>query len=666
MKLNELALIGVAATTIVNCAPAKNKYVSYELYPVRSGSLTEMEYTPAATQFTVWSPTADEVRLMLFDSGSGGHAYKIISMKPSEEGTWTAKVEKDLKGKFYTFHVKINEKWLGDTPGINAKAVGVNGKRAAIVDLKSTDPEGWAADRRPVLASPADVILYEMHHRDFSIDPSSGIEHKGKFLALTEKGTVNPDGLATGIDHLKELGVTHVHLLPSYDYASVDETKLYENKYNWGYDPQNYNVPDGSYSTDPYTPEVRIREFKQMVQALHKEGIRVVLDVVYNHTFNIAGSNFERTVPGYFYRQRADGAYADGSGCGNETASNRPMMRKYMIESVLYWINEYHVDGFRFDLMGIHDLETMNEIRKAATAVDPTIFIYGEGWAASDPQMPQDSLAMKAHIYKMPGISAFSDEMRDALRGPFNDNHKGAFLAGLPGGEESIRFGIAGAIRHPQVNYDSVNYSKAPWAEQPTQMISYVSCHDDMCLVDRLKSCIPEITPEELARLDKLAQTAVFTSQGVPFIYAGEEVARDKKGVHNSFESPDSINAIDWKRKTEQANIFAYYKGLIQLRKNHPAFRMAHADSVRKHLEFLPVEGSNLVAYRLKDRANGDTWKDIIVVLNARKQPAKQVVPEGKYTVVCKDGGINERGIDTLYGTEILVPPQSAMILYKE
>lgn len=666
MKLNELALIGIAATTMANCAPAKNGYASYELYPVRSGGLTEMEYTPAATQFTVWSPAADEVRLMLFESGSGGHAYRIISMKPSEEGTWTAKVEKDLKGKFYTFHVKINEKWLGDTPGINAKAAGVNGKRAAIVDLKSTDPEGWAADKRPALASPADVILYEMHHRDFSIAPSSGIEHKGKFLALTEEGTVNPDKLATGIDHLKELGVTHVHLLPSYDYASVDETKLYENKYNWGYDPQNYNVPDGSYSTDPYTPEVRIREFKQMVQALHKAGIRVVLDVVYNHTFNIAGSNFERTAPGYFYRQRPDGTYADGSGCGNETASNRPMMRKYMIESVLYWIHEYHVDGFRFDLMGIHDLETMNEIRKATAAVDPTIFIYGEGWAASAPQMPQDSLAIKAHIYEMPGIAAFSDEMRDALRGPFNDNRQGAFLAGLPGGEESLKFGIVGAIRHPQVNYDSVNYSKVPWAEQPTQMISYVSCHDDMCLVDRLKSCIPDITPEELARLDKLAQTAVFTSQGVPFIYAGEEVMRDKKGVDNSFESPDSINAIDWKRKTEQAGVFAYYKGLVQLRKNHPAFRMAHADSVRKHLEFLPAEGSNLVAYRLKDRANGDAWKDIIVVLNARKQPAKQAVPEGKYTVVCKDGVINERGMGTMYGTGILVPAQSAMVVYKE
>ncbi len=572
MKLNELAIIGVAATTVVSCTPAKTEYASYELYPVRSGSLTEMEYTPAATQFTLWAPTADEVRLMLFEAGDGGHAYETISMESSEEGTWKTKVEKDLIGKFYTFNVKINDKWLGDTPGINAKAVGVNGKRAAIIDMKSTDPEGWADDKRPALASPADVILYEMHHRDMSIDPSSGIEHKGKFLALTEQGTVSPDKLATGIDHLKELGVTHVHLLPSYDYASVDETRLDENKYNWGYDPQNYNVPDGSYSTDPYKPDVRIREFKQMVQALHKAGIRVVLDVVYNHTFNTSDSNFERTVPGYFYRQRPDGTYADGSACGNETASNRPMMRKYI---------------------------------------------------------------------------------------------QGAFLAGLPGGEESIKFGIVGAIRHPQVNNDSVNYSKAPWAEQPTQMISYVSCHDDMCLVDRLKASIPGITPVELAKLDKLAQTAVFTSQGVPFIYAGEEVMRDKKGVHNSFESPDSINAIDWRRKAEHADVFAYYKGLIQLRKKHPAFRMGDADLVRKHLEFLPVDGSNVVVYRLKENANGDAWGDIILVLNARKEPAKLTVPEGKYTVVCKDGFINEQGLGTLYGPEVVVPAQSALIMYK-
>ncbi len=557
MKLNELALIGVAAATIVSCSPAKKEYASYELYPVRSGDLTEMEYTPEVTNFTLWAPTADEVRLMLFDTGDSGHAYETVSMVADKEGTWTAKVEKDLIGKFYTFNVKIKDKWMGDTPGINAKAVGVNGKRAAIIDMNATDPEGWAADKRPALASPADAIIYEMHHRDFSIDPSSGIQHKGKFLALTEEGTLSPEQLATGIDHLKELGVTHVHLLPSYDYASVDETRLDENKYNWGYDPQNYNVPDGSYSTDPYDPSVRIKEFKQMVQALHKAGIRVVLDVVYNHTFNTAESNFERTVPGYFYRQMPDGSFADASACGNETASNRPMMRKYMIESVLHWINEYHLDGFRFDLMGIHDIATMNEIRKAATAVDPSIIIYGEGWAAKAPQMPEDSLAMKANTYRMPGIAAFSDEMRDGLRGPFNDNHQGAFLAGVPGGEESIKFGIVGAIKHPQVDNDLVNYSKASWAEQPTQMVSYVSCHDDMCLVDRLNASVPGITPQELIKLDKLAQTAVFTSQGIPFIYAGEEVMRDKKGVHNSYQSPDSINAIDWKRKKQNMQMFS-------------------------------------------------------------------------------------------------------------
>lgn len=665
VKLNDLVIIGVAAATVVSCAPAKNEYTSFELYPVRSGSLTEMEYAPEATQFTLWAPTADEVRLMLYEAGEGGHAYETVSMERAEEGTWKTKVEKDLKGKFYTFNVKIDGKWQGDTPGINAKAVGVNGKRAAIIDLRETDPEGWAEDKRPPLASPADIIIYEVHHRDFSVHPSSGIEHKGKFLAMTETGTKNPGGMATGIDHLKELGVTHVHILPSYDYASVDETRLDENKYNWGYDPLNYNVPEGSYSTDPYRPEVRIREFKQMVQALHKAGIRVVLDVVYNHTFNTAESNFERTVPGYFYRQRPDGTLADASACGNETASNRPMMRKYMIESVLYWINEYHIDGFRFDLMGIHDIETMNEIRKAASAIDPTIFIYGEGWAASAPQMPEDSLAMKANTYKMPGIAAFSDEMRDALRGPFNNNEQGAFLAGLPGGEESIKFGIAGAVKHPQINNDSVNYSKAPWAGQPMQMISYVSCHDDMCLVDRLKASVPGITPEELVRLDKLAQTAVFTSQGVPFIYAGEEVLRDKKGVHNSYQSPDSINAIDWDRKTLNADAFAYYKGLIQLRRNHPAFRLGDAELVRKHLEFLPVEGTNLVAYRLKDHAGGDAWKDIIVVLNARREVASLSVPEGKYTVVCQNGLVNEKGLATIYGPSLTVAPQSAMIIYQ-
>ena len=665
MELNDLAILGVAVATATGCAPAKNEYASYELYPVRSGSLAEMEYAPEDTRFSLWAPTADEVRLMLYNEGEGGHAYRTVSMEAGEEGVWHTTVAEDLLGKFYTFNVKTGDRWLGDTPGIFAKAVGVNGHRAAIIDLRSTDPEGWADDRRPPLRSAADVVIYEMHHRDFSISPASGIEHKGKFLALTEAGTRSPEGLATGIDHLRELGVTHVHLLPSYDYASIDETRLDENRYNWGYDPLNYNVPDGSYATDPYRPDVRIREFKQMVQALHQAGIRVILDVVYNHTFSIDGSNFERTAPGYFYRQRPDGTYADASACGNETASDRPMMRKYIVESVLHWAREYHIDGFRFDLMGIHDIRTMNEVRAALTALDPSIIVYGEGWAAQAPQLPQDSLAMKANTYRMPGIAAFSDEMRDALRGPFNDNKQGAFLAGLPDGEESIKFGIVGAVQHPQVCNDSVNYSQAPWAGEPTQMISYVSCHDDMCLVDRLRASIPGIKDDELARLDKLAQTAVFTSQGIPFIYAGEEVMRDKKGVHNSYQSPDSINAIDWSRKALHADVFAYYKGLIQLRKNHPAFRLDSAELVRRHLEFLPVEGKNLVAWRLKEHAGGDRWEDIVVVLNSRREPARVAVPQGNYTIVCKDGAINEGGLAKVSGAELTVPAQSALIAWK-
>ncbi|MBQ8673104.1 MAG: type I pullulanase [Bacteroides sp.] len=665
MKLNDLAIIGVTAATIASCAPAKGDYASYELYPVRSGSLTEMVYTPEATTFTLWAPSADEVKVLIYDNGDGGVVCETVDMTAAKEGTWTASVQKDLMGKFYTFNVRIGEKWQGETPGINALAVGVNGMRAAIIDMDATDPEGWDEDVRPALNDPSEVILYEVHHRDFSIHPTSGIVNKGKFLAMTEQGTKNPAGAATGIDHLKELGVTHVHLLPSYDYASVDESKLEENKYNWGYDPVNYNVPDGSYSTDPYDPSVRIREFKQMVHALHKAGIRVVLDVVYNHTFNTESSNFERTVPGYFYRQRPDGSYADASACGNETASDRPMMRKYMVESVKHWIREYHLDGFRFDLMGIHDIETMNAIRQAATEIDPTIFIYGEGWAASAPQLSNEELAMKVNTHAMPGVAAFCDEMRDGLRGPFNDNKQGAFLAGVPGFEESVKFGIAGAVQHPQVLIDSVNYTQAFWAAQPTQMISYVSCHDDMCLVDRFQASVPGADAAEMARLDMLAQTAVFTSQGVPFIYAGEEVMRDKKGVHNSYQSPDSINAIDWNRKSLNATVFDYYKGLIQLRKDHPAFHLGDADLVRKHLEFLPVAGSNVVAYRLKDYAGNDLWKSIVVVLNARKEAVLVGVPPAAYVVVAENGIINQRGLRSLHGDDVSVPAQSALIMFE-
>lgn len=665
MNVKNFILASIVSTTL-SCQSIKKEYTSFDSYPVREGDLTEMEYSPAETKFYLWSPVADEVKVLLYESGHEGSAYCTYPMTMSGDGTWKTSIKEDLQGKFYTFNVKIDGKWLGDTPGIMAKAVGVNGQRAAILDLATTDPVGWEQDVRPTLDNYADIIVYEMHHRDFSLDSVSGITNKGKFLALTEQGTKNSTGDKTGIDHLKELGVNHVHILPSYDYASVDESKLDKAQYNWGYDPVNYNVPDGSYSTDPYNPAIRIKEFKQMVQSLHKAGIRVVLDVVYNHTFNTENSNFELTVPGYFYRFTKDGKFANGSGCGNETASDRAMMRKYMIESVLHWVNEYHIDGFRFDLMGIHDIETMNEIRAALDKIDPSIFIYGEGWAASAPQMKEEDLAMKANAYKMPRIAVFSDEMRDGLRGTWSNDKEGAFLVGNPGHEMSIKYGLVGCIPHPQVNNDSVNYSKQAWAGQPTQMISYVSCHDDMCLADRLKATLPaDASVAERVALHKLAETFVFTSQGVPFIFAGDEVMRDKKGVHNSYNSPDDINTIDWKQKTTYREVFDYVKELIALRKAHPAFRMGDADMVRKHMEFLPVEGSNMIAFILKGNANGDPWKNIIVAFNSRKEPATITIPKGTYTIVCKDGKINQTGMGKVNGEKLVVPAQSAMIIHQ-
>ena len=620
------------------------------LFPksVTAQTFQEVNYTPEKTQFALFAPNdAKRVTLRIYEEGQGGKAVKTVKMKRTADEQWTTTVRGDLMGKFYTFDVG-----LGECPGVFAKAVGVNGKRGAIISLPATDPEGWSSDTRPVTKSPADLVIYEMHHRDFSIARSDA-RYKGKFLALTEPWAIS---------HLKELGVNAVHILPSYDYGSIDETRLSDNKYNWGYDPVNYNVPEGGYSTDPYRPDVRIREFKQMVKALHDAGIRVILDVVYNHTYDIEHSNFQRTYPDYFYRLTDQRQYSNGSGCGNETASDRPMMRKFMLESVKYWINEYHIDGFRFDLMGVHDIETMNQIRQMVDQIDPTIFIYGEGWSAGTCAYPQEKLAMKAHIPQMPGIAAFSDELRDALRGPFSDDTMAGWL-GRQNETESIKYGIAGAITHPQVDMSKVNYAKEPWALEPTQMISYVSCHDDMCLVDRLKASIPGITTEELIRLDLLAQTAVFTSQGVPFMLSGEELLRDKKGVHNSFESPDEINHLDWSNKAKYPQVFDYYKSLIALRQHHPAFRLGNADLVRKHLEFLDMP-EGLIAYRLKNYAGRDDWRDIIVILNAGKTDQEVTIPEGIYTVVCCDGQINEQGLGTLQGPKAVVDAQSALIIH--
>lgn len=609
----------------------------------------EVTYAKRGTTFALVAQKAQSVNLNIYAEGIGGKPVKTVAMRKGEKGVWKAEVKGDLKGRFYTFNVKQDGKMLGETPGLFAKAVGVNGKRGAIIDMAATNPEGWESDRALGYA-PTDFIVYESHNRDFSVSRKEA-RYPGKFMALTEPWA---------IEHLKSLGVTAIHLLPSFDYASVDEEHLDRPQFNWGYDPLNYNVPEGSYSTNPFKPEVRVKEFKQMVKALHDAGIAVILDVVYNHTMDIQSSNFQRTNPDVFYRKNDKGEYSDGSGCGNETASENPLMRQYMIESFKYWADEYHLDGFRVDLMGVHDIATMNLIREA---LPKNVLIYGEGWSAGSCAYPVEKLAMKANVYQMPGIAAFSDEMRDAIRGPFSDDHQSAFLAAKPGHQESIKAGIVGCIEHPQVDYSKVNYSKKPWAIEPTQMMAYVSCHDDLCLVDRLKASIPGIGTDELIRLDLLAQTAVFTSQGVPFMLSGEEMLRDKKGVHNSYKSPDSINQLPWDNMQKYPQVFAYYQGLIALRKAHPAFRLGSAELVRKHLEFLPV-GEGLVAFRLKDNAGGDAWRDIYVVLNANKYACMVDVPEDAYTSVVAAGKVNLDGIRSTTTSKLEVPAQSALIVH--
>ena len=581
----------------------------------------EMVYSPNETVFKLFAP-ADAECFVVTDNDS-------IRMTLAADSIWTATLKGDHKGKTYQFSVNGQR-----SPGVFAKAVTVNGEKGVIIDMKDTDPKGWADDKH-VLRPHQDNVIYEMHHRDFSIARPDA-KHPGKFLALTEPWA---------IQHLKDLGINAVHILPSYD-------------------PVNYNVPEGGYSTDPFKPEVRIREFKQMVQALHQAGIAVILDVVYNHTYDINHSNFQRTYPDYYYRKTEEGTYSNGSGCGNETASDKPMMRKFMEESVRYWFDEYHVDGFRFDLMGVHDIETMNAIRKMMDDIDPNILIYGEGWSAGACALPNEQLGMKANIQQMPHIAAFSDEIRDALRGPFSDDKEGGFLAGVPNCEESLKYGITGAIAHPQVDMTQVNYSKTPWATEPTQMISYVSCHDDMCLVDRLKTSMPGITMDELIRLDLLAQTAVFTSQGIPFMLSGEELLRDKKGVHNSYESPDSINRLDWSNLQKYPQVFEYYQRLIALRQHHAAFRLGNADLVRKHLEFLETPRQT-VAFRLKNLEGKDAWNNIVVILNAAKSPQQVSIPEGAYTIVCQEGKLDEKGLASFNGNTISVAPQSALILHQ-
>jgi len=638
----------------------------------------ELDYSPERTVFMLVAPTdADRVLVRIYSSVEATTADRTAELAVVGTDRWMGRVDGDWLGRFYTFEVYMSADaapvvrgrthrvyGLGETPGLSATAVGVNGRRAAIINRSSTDPEGWTEDVRPPIDSPADLMVYEVHLRDFSIHPQSGYEHKGKYLTLAEP---------KAIYYLKTLGVNAVELQPVADYATVDEAHPEWPQYNWGYDPLNQNVPEGSYATDARQPEVRIRELKLMVQALHKAGIRVILDVVYNHCYSIEGSNFQRTYPGAFFRTRKEEAgqqgsrahdtFYNGSGCGNETASEHPLMRQFMVESVCYWAKEYHVDGFRFDLMGVHDVETMNLIRQALDKIDPSITMYGEPWSAGECGLEADRLAMKPALTRMPGIGAFGNEMRDAIRGAFDDDARPGWLAGKRGLAERIKLGLVGAVNHPQLRMEGVSYCDRAWALEPWQHVAYASCHDDLCLFDRLKASFPKADMQTLMRLDMLAQTPVLLGQGIPFLYAGEEALRSKQGVRNAYRSPDSVNLIDWSNLNRYPELFLYYRGLIQLRREHKAFRMGSAELVCRHLRFLEAP-ANVVAFRLDGAAVDDSWPAIYVVLNPNRRPARIRLPQGHYTVVCQDGQVNVQGLGTVKGGIIHAGPQQAIVLH--
>ena len=629
-------------------------------YPVYTGKDLGLTYTPTAATFKIWAPTATAAKLNIYKSDLGGTAVRSITMNKGVNGVWQITIPENLKNSYYTFQVNIGNTWSEEVVDPYAKACGTNGLRAQVIDLKETNPVGWDKDKSPnfsVANKQTDAVIYELHVRDASIHASSGIKNKGKFLGLAELGTKNSAGETTGLSHIKELGVTHIHLLPFYDYNSVDETKSAV-QYNWGYDPVNYNIPEGSYSTNPSDGKVRIRELKELIKTMHSNGLRIIMDVVYNHTALTKTSNFNILVPDYYYRKRADGSFSDASSCGNETASEKAMFQKFMIESVVYWVNEYHIDGFRFDLMGIHDIQTMNMISDTLHKIKPSIVLYGEGWTSSSSPLPEDKRALKKNAAQLNGIAVFSDDMRDGIKGSvFNIDDRG-FATGNTSNSESVKFGIVAAGKHPQINYSKVNYSKEPYTAGPAGLINYADCHDNNILWDKIELSFKSASAAERTKMHELAYAIVLTAQGASFLHAGTEFLRTKNGVENSFDKGDVVNGIDWDLKTKNIASYQFIKSLVQIRRAHPAFRMQTAQQIATNINFENNLPTGIIAYTINGAAVGDNWKKIWIAYNGSQTPQTLTLPKGTWKVGLSSNGSSKMGNNfTLAGS-------SAVILY--
>lgn len=635
-------------------------------YEVYTGNDLGAVYSPKMTRFKVWAPEAESVKLNLYKQGEGDNLIEQHIMKKSANGTYVFEKQGDCNGIYYTYTV-VNHREEQEAVDPYTKAAGVNGQRGMVINLAKTNPQGFELDGYRNPEHITDAIVYEGSVRDFTMDESSGVFHNGKFLGLTEANTTNHFGEATALDYISGLGVTHVQILPAFDFETVDE-KNQKAQYNWGYDPDNYNVPEGSYAVSPYDGTVRIQEMKQMVLALHSRGIGVIMDVVFNHTYRRDDSNLQKIVPGYYYRSDETG-YTDGSGCGNEVASDRPMVQKLIVDSLIYWAKEYHIDGFRFDLMGVLDIDTMNVIAERLKEIRPDIYLYGEGWNGGPSSLAEEKRAFKASAKKMPGIGMFNDDIRDTIKGSvFYDDHLG-FVNGGTHLENALRYGITGAVAHPQVDYDA--YGSKPWAKEPGQSINYVSCHDNYTLWDKLSVSCPEASEEKKKAMNRLCAAIVFTSQGVPFIQAGEEFLRskplpEKKGfAENSYNMPDAVNSIKWDNIHEYPDMIAYYKGLMALRKAHPVFRMQSEAEMTQNLCFLSDTPENVVAYLLKGKGADDTPENILVIFNGNDEEILYNLPEGKWKILVDDKTAGADGKKNI-SEKTDVEPLSALVLEKE
>lgn len=599
-----------------------------------------LTYTVASSSFRLWATEADSVRIFFYADDLEGTDSAAYSLHQNNPDQWELTLRGDYKGAFYAFKVYRNGSWSVAVPDPNAKALGTNGKRAQVVDLKATDPAGWESDRAPEDFGVGTRLIYEMHIRDATIHPAAKAENPGTFIGLANSPVV--------LDHIASLGVTHVHLLPFFDYASVDETRLNEPQYNWGYDPLNYNAPEGSYSTDPSDGSVRIRELKTLIQTMHEKGLRVVMDVVYNHTRFTENSSFEVMAPGQYFRQNEEGMLSNASGCGNEVASEHPEVRAFIIESLKYWMTEYHLDGFRFDLMGIHDIETMNQVEKELRGLRPDVLLYGEGWKAGSSPLLDEQLALKANALQFPGVGVFSDDLRDGVKGSVFNEHDLGWVQGNSTKMEDVKFGLVGAVPHTQVNIDAVSYSNSFYANQPDQMIAYVSCHDNLTLWDKLSISLPNESDSIRRRRHQLAMAIVLLSQGTPFIHAGSEFYRTKYGVENSYESPDSINELKWNELSAFPEGSQWVRELISFRKE-VGIGSLYQEELANRLTFLDTSIPSIIAFNFKG------LKEVLVVLNSGYGSVGFPLPNGLW--------VNEKGVS--YSDQTVIPGTGVLLLSK-